>query len=114
MKTFTTTDGKTLVRLSRWIKLHYDDVSKRHPLYYYADIDSSDDSALLVWFQFRGKKYALEQFIRMGGMWASPVMFEDETGKLNHLSGYDCTDYYNPIMIELSEDGEYVRVYQYL
>lgn len=114
MKTFTTTDGKTLVRLSRWIKLHYEYVSKKHSLYDYADTDSSDDMVLLIWFQFRRKKYAMNQFICMNGVWANPVMFEDETGKLNYLSGYDCEDYYNPIMIELSEDGEYVRVYQYL
>lgn len=115
MREFTTTEGKTLLRLSRWTRVHCDVVSKRHPLHYYSEPDSEyPGKGILFWFRFNGKKYALDQFICMNGMWATPVMFEDETGKLNYLSGYDSEDYYNPIMIEVSDDGEHVRVYQYL
>lgn len=115
MKEFTTTDGRTLMRLSRWIHIRNNIVSKKHTLACYGNqVEEDDTHVYLDWFQFNGKKYALGQFICMNGMWANPVMFEDETGKLNYLSGYDCEDYYNPIMIELSDGGEYVRVYQYL
>jgi hypothetical protein len=107
MKTFKTTMGETITRTSRWIniKTAYD-VTPRHALHYYAD-----ETGTVDYFTYQGKKYALNQFIRFGGVWGGiPIMWE-ENDKIHHLSGYDSENYYNPIMIEMSECCEAVRVY---
>lgn len=109
MKTITTSEGRTYKRVSRWIHIKTEYVTKRHSLSDYADFYSSEDGkGVLTYFKHDGRLYAIGQFMRL----SYPEFFEDENGKQSFLSGYDCTDYYNPLMIEIEDGGEYCRLYQ--
>lgn len=124
MKEIVTKDGKNLMCLSRWIKIrHAYNVTSRHCLYNYCTDENGycpgqsrfnpENGTFLDFFRFAGRKWAMNQFIRFGGMMGGiPPMWEDEYGKLRFLSGYDSENYYNPFLIELSEDCEYVRIYR--
>lgn len=98
----------TYKKASRWIKIKTAYVTERHSLYDYADnFDCVDNKRELLYFIHKGRKYALDQFMRM----PAPITFTDSDGKLTVLSGYDCTDYYNPYLLEIHSDGEYVRLW---
>lgn len=115
MKEFETLDGYKVYRLSRWIRIQCLDVTERHPLWYYADEDTQVGKRRTVdGFRWNGRWYALGQFMRFGSGFCPtpPPMFYDETGKLNYLGGYDSEEYFEPIMIEIDECGENVRVYK--
>lgn len=113
----TTTDNRNYKRVSRWIKVNSMYISKRHSLADYADFSgiTEDESAnevsacgLLHYFNFQNRQYALGQFMRL----TVPEMFELENGKTSHLSGYDATSAYKPLLLEFSEACEYVRLYE--
>lgn len=107
MKTFQTKNGKEITRLSRWIKVRTDyKITERHSLYYYAN-DCGDGEKYVDYFIFRGRKYAIGQFFKLD----YPIFFDEANGKTTYLSGYDCENYYNPLLIEIDGYGEYVRVY---
>lgn len=119
MTEIVTRDGKTINRLSRWIKIRQAfDITKRHSLYRYAidgngHVEGQDcfDPATgteVTYFIWNGRKWALDQFLRL----SYPIFWEDEDGYLQFLSGYDGENWYNPILIEIHPDGEYVRVYE--
>jgi hypothetical protein len=111
MKTFTTTDGKTIERVSRWIKIQtIYNITPRHSLYCYAE-DMSDDGNGVDYFTYKGTKYALNQFISCLSPWGYPIMWY-ENDKLQHASGYDSENYYNPLILEFSDCCEYIRLYQ--
>lgn len=124
MREIVTKEGRTLRRLSRWIKVQQEyNITPKHSLYDYCTDESGyhptqskfnpENGTFLDYFRFQGRKWAIGQFIQFGGMMGGyPPMWEDEDGKLQYLSGYDSENYYNPIMIEFSEACEYVRVYQ--
>lgn len=98
----------TYKKASRWIKIKTAYVTERHSLYDYVDdFDSVDNKRELTYFTHNGRKYALDQFMRM----SAPITFTDRDGKLTVLSGYDCTNYYNPYLLEIHPDGEYVRLW---
>lgn len=95
--------------VSRRINIHCDYVAKRHSLAEYVDFSNSEDGkGLLNWFRFHGEKYAIGQFMRL----TTPYFFKDENGKTSYLCGYDCENYYNPLLIEITDSGEYVRLYR--
>ena len=118
------TDGKVIYRKSRWIKRRTNyNPNKRNSLYYYATDGNGyrdgqtgfnpQTGLYLDYFRFGGRNYAIEQFFRLGSMFCpTEYCWEDREGKLNFLSGYDSENYYNPILIEISECGEYIRVYE--
>lgn len=108
MLTYTTTDGRQVRPLSRWITIQCATVTARHSLAQYAEEDGT-----LWFFRWQGRRYALGQFIRYGCPWGPPVppMWEEADG-LHHMAGLDAEDYRNPIQIELSECCEAVRVWQ--
>lgn len=106
MKRFRTEDGDVIERVSRWLPVRYAyNVSKRHSLYDYMDSEGT-----LAYFQWNCRKYALGQFMKFN---CCPVMFY-ENDKLQHLSGYDATDYYKPLLIEIDDGGEHVSLYIYV
>ena len=118
MKLILTKDGKTIKRMSRWIKIRQAyGVSKRNRLCYYATDENGyregnsnfnpDSRLFLDYFVWNGRRWAIEQFYCLD----YPIMYE-ENGKLQYLSGYDSENYYNPILIEIDNNGEYVRVYE--
>ena len=119
MTEIITKDGKTIRRLSRWIKIQRAyNVNKRNSLWYYVtdgngyrEGQSGFDPSTglyLDYFRWNGRTWAVEQFMRL----VYPIFWEDKEGKLNWLSGYDSENYYNPILIEFDEYCEYVRVYE--
>lgn len=117
-KEFNTQNGTKIYRVSRWIKIQQAyNITKRNSLYYYATDESGyregqekfnpDNGLYCDFFRWNGRNYAIEQFLRLD----YPIFFTDTDGKLNYLSGYDSENYYNPILIELDDCGEYVRIY---
>ena len=122
MKIIKNNNGRYMYRCSRWIRIQTNyNPGKNNSLWEYvrdgygrgpwdSDFNTGAGSGLyLDFFRWDGKTWAIEQFLRMD----YPATWE-ENGKLQYLSGYDCNDYYNPIMIEISDGGEYVRVYREL
>ena len=110
-------------RSSRWIKIrHTYYPNKRNTLWYYVTDgygnrpDHKDftrsHGLFLDYFVWHGKKYAIDQFIRFGTFYTPEIMSYFENKKEIYLSGYDSENYYNPIMIEVDEGGERVRVYE--
>lgn len=123
MKKIVTTDGQTILRVSRWISIrHAYDASKRHSLAYYitdgygrrSNDPKYDPSAgtYLDYFVWGGKKWALDQFLRCGSMFCPTEIRWEENGEIRCIAGIDAENYINPIMIELDECCEHVRVYR--
>ena len=125
MKKIPTSDGRTLVRLSRWIKIdHNYNPHKRNVLWsyvrdgsgygVYSDKFNPANGLFLDFFRWNGRKWAIEQFYSTSGTmgFLAPMMFENEDGKTSSIAGYDSENYFNPILIELDECGERVRVYE--
>lgn len=120
MKTeIITKDNRVIYRCSRWIKRQTNyNPNKRNSLFYYATDENGyregqtgynpENGLYLDYFRWNGRNWAIEQFLRLD----YPIMWEDKQGKLNFLSGYDSENYYNPILIEIDETGEYIRVYE--
>lgn len=102
MKTFTTEEKTTIKRVSRWIKLEWRQVTAKHSMANYAD------EGMLICFRHNNKLYALGQFDRL----AYPIFFENEEGKTSYLSAYDSAVWYKPYLLEVSDCGEYVRLYE--
>lgn len=100
-KIFTTQDGKKIERVSRWIEIKYKEVTTRHSLY-----DYSDDGNL-CYFTYKGRQYALGQFEKL----VFPIFFE-ENGKTQYLCGNDCTEWYKPLLVEINDCCDGVRLYR--
>ena len=121
MSLIKTTDGKTLKRVSRWIHIQTNrKPNKRNALWDYARDGHGNgpwsekfdkDSAVIDFFFWNGQTWAIEQFYSLSGMFGSPMFFENEDGKMSYISGYDSENYFNPILIEMSDSCEWVRVY---
>lgn len=124
MKKIIANDGHVLNRVSRWIKIRQNfRPNRRNSLWYYvmdgnghregqSDYDPST-GLFLDYFIWNGRKWALEQFIALGGMMGgTPIFFENEDGKTSYIAGYDSENYYNPILIEFGDGYDYVRVYE--
>jgi len=123
-KIIKTKEGRTLKRVSRWISIRHNyNPSKRNALWYYvrdgygyaegqAGYDPSQ-GLHLDYFRWNVRNWAIEQFILMGGMMGgAPYFYEDDDGKTGVIGAYDSENYYNPILIEMDEYGESVRVYE--
>ena len=125
MKKIQTSDGRTIVRLSRWIKVHTNYApSKRNALWDYvrdgygygpySDKFDPGQGLFLDYFRWNGRNWAIEQFYSTSGTigFLAPMMFENEDGKTSFIAGYDSQNCFNPILIEVDDCGEYVRVYE--
>lgn len=104
-----TADNKRQYKtVSRWIRVQYKEITRRHSLEPYADFRGLHrKTAGVLCFRHSGRWYALDQFLRM-----PPIFFENEDGKTSYLSGYDCTNYYNTELIEIHPNGEYARLWE--
>ena len=61
------------------------------------------------YFRHNGKRYYLDNFVRKDSPWsgfAKGVLPE-------YIHGFDATEYYKPYFIEISKDGEAVRLYNH-
>ena len=107
MKKICAESGRTFVRVSRWISVKDRYITTKHRLYDYADIYGCEKGkALLRYFTYKGVMYAIAQFMRL----SYPEFYTMDDGKTGYLSGYDSTDYYRPLFIEIDETGERVRL----
>ena len=98
----------TYKKASRWIKIEYRYITKQHSLWNYADYeDKLDDKCCLICFKHSGKLYALNQFMRL----SYPIMFDDKNGEKVIISAHDSTQWYNPYLLEMDDNGEYVRLW---
>lgn len=124
MKKIVANDGRVLLRRSRWIPiLHNRRPSRRNRLWPYvtdgngyrewqAGFDPSS-GLNLDFFIWNNRNWAVEQFNSVNGiMGMSPIFFENEDGKTSFIAGYDSENYWNPILIELDDYRECVRVYE--
>lgn len=126
MKEITSIDGRTFVRLSKWLNLKTNyHPCRRNPLWDYACDENGyhpfqekfnpANGVTLDYFTFRGKDYALEEFYVLGSVWitAQPIMYLDEDGKLGVI-GTVCMDgdIYHPYYGEWDEYCERVRIYE--
>ncbi len=116
---------RKFVRVSRWItmKCNYNP-TKRNALWDYVQDGSGyhpyqekfnpEEGLFLDYFEFNGRKYALEQFIAIGSIADSIGHAEGyiENNQRYFLNGYDGNDYFHPLYIELDEYGERVRLYE--
>ena len=109
MKTIITSENRKYERVSRWIKVRTEYVTKRHSLADYADFyDTEDKKGLLNYFVFNGRKYAIGQFLRL----SYPEYFNNEDDKTSYLCAYDSEDWYEPLMIEMDDCCEYIRLFR--
>lgn len=103
--------NRKIKRVSRWIKVDCEYVTKNHSLYDYADHYCEEGGKAPVFlFRHNNRLYALSQFMKL----SCPMFFTDIDGKNSFIFGYDCTDYYYPLLIEISENGEHIRLYEEL
>lgn len=125
-KTFISTDGRDeITRVSRWINIRQNYNPRRNnSLWDYVtdgngahatSYDFNPASGLFLdYFQFNGRNYALEQFIRLDSVWCGcrgGITFQD--GKTEcYICAYDTDgNIYNPLYLELDDSGERVRLY---
>ena len=124
MKKIIANDGHVLNRVSRWIPIRHNyRPNRRNRLWYYVTDGNGrretqegfDPSSglYLDYFVWNGRTWAIGQFNSVyGTMGIPPIFFENEDGKTSYISGYDSENYWNPIMIELDDCCENVRVYE--
>lgn len=124
MKHIKTNDGREFTR-SRWIKIQqnynptkknklWDFVTDGNGYHPYQEEFNPVEGLFLDYFRYKGNKFALEQFMRIGGF-ACPgpqPYYEDHQGK-HFLCAVDFYgNIYHPYYIELNDNGEAVRVYK--
>ena len=92
---------------SRWIRVDYKIITEKHSLFDYGTPDDIyPERKSICCFRHNGKLYALEQFLRL----TYPVMLDDDNGTII-IGGYDGTNYYKPLLIEIHPDGECIRLW---
>lgn len=114
----------TFQRISGWIAVKHDYAPQKNDslwsyvtdgdgFYPHEDKFDPEHGLFLDYFVFGGRRYAMNQFLRLGSIWAAVAFsYEDEDGKPSFLSGFDIEDYFNPIHVEFDEDYEKVRLYR--
>lgn len=99
-----------VMRISRWIRIETIMITKKSRFWDYADSYTEENGKRFIdVFRFNDRLYCLSQFLRF-----SHPIFYMENGKKGFLSGYDSTDYYYPLEIEIDESREYIRLYREL
>lgn len=111
---------KQLKKVSRWIAVKYNyNPSEKNSLYYYAKDENGNsansesferETAFLEYFRFSGKTYALEQFINRFSCWGFDQCCNEYP---SFIVGYDSEgDIYNPLLLEMDETGEKIRLWE--
>lgn len=100
---------KNIIPASRWIRVDYIVITPRHSLWCYADKDDDGRHGLLGCFRHGGRLYATDQFISRWSMSG----FDHECKEYPaFIAGYDADgSIYNPYMIQISGDGDRVRLW---
>lgn len=115
---------KKIRRISRWIQVERTyDITPRHSLYDFCTDDNGyhpyqdkfnpERGIYLDYFRFRGRKYALEDFYRLGSMMLPFSMMWEEKDGLHWIGGCEMSgNIFHSLLIELDDFGEHVRVYE--
>ena len=99
---------KELTKVSRWITIKEMEVTKNHSLYRYGE-DTEIGKRYVFTFRYNGRLYALNQFLNRFGM----MGFDKECKEYpKFIAGYDGENYFNPLLIEIDEYGEKVRLWE--
>lgn len=122
---WTETTPQKMRRVSRWITIKHnynprpsnylwDYVMDENGYKPYQSTFNPDNGLYLDYFTYRGRNYAVEQFLALGNPFcaAFSLAYENENGQLCYLSGVDAENIYNPIYIEFDECCERVRIYE--
>ena len=97
-------DDNRKYQKSRWIKVQYDTIKRsNHSLYNYMEGDNS-----ITFFVKNGIKYAISQFMRL----SYPTTIEVNEDDIAIIGGYDTETSYKPYLLEISDCGEYVRLWE--
>lgn len=109
----TTTEGRTLTGTGRWIAIQCAPaITPRHALWEYGD-DNGDGTRSVWFFNHYGHRFAMGQFLRFGGPWFASTGPEwEEADGLHHMAGIEVDRWHTPLMIELDDWCEAVRVWQ--
>lgn len=95
--------------ISGVLMVEYRYVTPRHSLYNYGDNDGEVQGKRLVEiFRYKGRQYALGQFMRIG--WPVGDYIRLETGEA--IEGYDSTEYYKPYLLQLVGEENCVRLWE--
>ena len=118
-------EKRTFECISRWIKVkHNYNPGKRNPLWDYVQDEmgyhpgngrfNPANGLYLDYFTFKGRNYAIEQFLALGNPFWMPVIYsyEDKEGKLHFLSAVDGDTMFDPLYIECDEYVENLRVWR--
>ena len=88
-KKFIMENGDIITRVSRWIKIESAyNVTKKHSLWDYVTDENGylscqdnfdpENGTFLDYFKHNGRKYAIDQFVRLGGICGgTPIYFKD-------------------------------------
>lgn len=96
--------GKKLIRVSGWITIETKYVTSRHSLYYYADeYGEKDGKRPVSCFCYKGRYYALGQFISRWGEYGFDQKAETYPA---FISGYDVES-----GLYLDKYGERIRLF---
>ena len=87
---------ETYVRESRRIRIDYTPTEDARP-----------------YFRHNNRRYYLDDFMRTFYPSYKPLEIVSADGERVSLHGQEADQYYKPLFVELSEDGETVRVYRY-
>ena len=92
---------KQFERISGWLEIEYKEITE--DMKEYAD----EEDYIQACFEYEGGVHYLSDFVRChnnpwGGI-DSP----------DYIHGYDSTNIYNPLFVEISDSGEAVRLYEY-
>lgn len=89
-----TTTGKTLTGTGRWIGIRYNKNGSPFFMHY-------------------GHRFSLGDFLQFGGPWGPPITptWEESDG-LHQMAGIQADRWDAPLMVEINDCGERVRVWQ--
>lgn len=116
-------ERETITRVSRWlmIRQNYNPRSNNSLWAYVMDgngeTPASDrfnpsEGLYLDYFNFNGRKYALDQFYRLESMFINSQNRTFKDGRENVcICAVDAENYFNPLYLELDASGERVRLY---
>lgn len=87
---------ETYTREGRWKKIEY---------------TAAEESR--AYFRHNGRRYYIDNFLRIGYPNPHTVEIEAADGEKITLCGHESEVYYKPLFIELDDAGEAARVYRY-
>ena len=64
-------------------------------------------------FRHAGRRYKLDDFMRINCMSWEPTEIKAADGETVYICGHEAEVYYKPLFIEIDDAGETVRLYRY-